>query len=450
MKLFAWFSKKERDKKRQMKMLAASPYFDAEWYLKQYPEVKDTGYSPFEHYIKIGWKEGKNPSAKFDTLFYLNDNPDIVKSGINPLRHYFLFGRKEGRLCLPPYRKINSKAEKKSDNEQNPKISVLVASYNYEEYIRKTLDSILAQTYKNFEIIVVDDGSEDNSVEIIKEYVKKYPNVFLYMHKNKQNSGLIKTIELGVKKATGKYIAFCEADDYWLSNNLEEKVRVINKYHSPKVIYNNVELFGSEVKRKEEYIAKLSKVPEGLLEADPLVMTYNIIPTFSCVMIDRNVLMQCNFDAYVPTWTDWWLYRQIFAEYPIYHLDKILTMWRIHDSYNGEKKSSGCKEKYDEFIFYNDELIVKKNKKNLDKIYNNEHVKILLNSGLFDEKFYITNYPEVKKFCLPPIYHYLKLGWKLGYNPSFEFDTKAHLNSSADGNPLLNYLFSEEKQSQKE
>ena len=159
-----------------------SGMFDENWYLTQYPDVAESGMDPLQHYLEIGWRENKNPSEKFETLFYLKNNPDVLRSGVNPLRHYVLFGKNEDRICLPPYKKIESKAYCQADDEQNPKISILVASYNYEQFIGETLDSLINQTYKNFEIIVVDDGSEDNSVKLIEEYVKKYPNVFLYRH----------------------------------------------------------------------------------------------------------------------------------------------------------------------------------------------------------------------------------------------------------------------------
>ena len=437
------------NKSTEYRAIYQSGLFDEKWYLKQYPEVSEIGKEPLQHYLEIGWKESKNPSEKFDTIFYLKNNPDILRAGVNPLRHYVLFGKNEGRTCLPPYRKVGSKATCKADYEQNPKISVLVASYNYEQFIGETLDSLVKQTYKNFEVVVVDDGSKDNSVKLIKKYVKKYPNVFLYRHENGENRGLVKTIKLGLEKATGKYVAFCESDDYWLPNNLEEKVKIINEYHSPKIIYNNVKLFGPGQKKQEEYIANLSLIGEGLYEADPIPMTYNIIPTFSCVMIDRKVLMDCDFDAYIPAWTDWWLYRQIFAQYPIYHVDKALSMWRIHDSYNSEKKAAKYMEKFDEFVFYNNELITEKNKKYIAEIYKDNHIKMLLNSDLFDEKYYVKHYPDVKKFSLPPVYHYLKVGWKLGYNPSAKFDTKAYLSSYADvmkNNPLIHYLTSGKKE----
>ncbi|MGQ0486612.1 MAG: hypothetical protein ACT4SY_14825, partial [Hyphomicrobiales bacterium] len=75
--------------------------FDADYYLKTYPDVKDKGLSPLEHYIETGWREGRNPSAHFDTAYYLQANPDVGIAEINPLYHYARYGKKEGRRPRP-------------------------------------------------------------------------------------------------------------------------------------------------------------------------------------------------------------------------------------------------------------------------------------------------------------------------------------------------------------
>ena len=127
-----------------------------------------------------------------------------------------------------------------------PLISVLVTSYNYEQYISQTLDSILKQTYKNYEVIIVDDGSTDNSISIINEYINKYKNFHLYQHKGHVNKGLPDSVKLGIEKSKGDYIAFLESDDYWIDDALLERVKMINKYPDAVIISNNVtNLFAS-------------------------------------------------------------------------------------------------------------------------------------------------------------------------------------------------------------
>jgi len=93
-----------------------------------------------------------------------------------------------------------------------PKISVIVPVYNVEIYLARCLDSLLNQTLKEIEIIVVNDGSTDNSGEILKLYEKKYPNRIKVL--NKENGGLSDARNYGIPYATGEYIAFIDSDDY--------------------------------------------------------------------------------------------------------------------------------------------------------------------------------------------------------------------------------------------
>lgn len=79
------------------KLIARSKYFDKRWYLKMYPDVKKAGVNPVEHYLKHGWKEGRNPGPKFDGNVYLDLNADVKRAKINPLLHYEKYGKKEGR-----------------------------------------------------------------------------------------------------------------------------------------------------------------------------------------------------------------------------------------------------------------------------------------------------------------------------------------------------------------
>ena len=99
------------------------------------------------------------------------------------------------------------------------KVSVIVPVYNVEKYIKRCLDSLVNQTLENIEIIVVNDGSPDNSQVIIDKYVKKYDNVKSYI---KKNGGLSDARNYGLKYATGEYISFIDSDDYVDINMLEK------------------------------------------------------------------------------------------------------------------------------------------------------------------------------------------------------------------------------------
>ncbi|TKZ29207.1 glycosyltransferase family 2 protein, partial [Brachyspira catarrhinii] len=94
----------------------------------------------------------------------------------------------------------------------NMKISVIVPSYNSERYISRCLNSLINQTYKNLEIIIIDDYSTDNSCKIIEEFQKKYNNIIFL--KNEENKKTFETRRIGMEAATGDYIGFCDADDF--------------------------------------------------------------------------------------------------------------------------------------------------------------------------------------------------------------------------------------------
>ena len=105
---------------------------------------------------------------------------------------------------------------------ESPLISVIVPAYNAEIFIRRTLDSILAQTYTNIEILVVDDGSQDRTAEIVESFVEKDSRVTLLKQKN---AGVATARNLAIEKSRGEYIAPIDADDIWYPQKLEKQVQ---------------------------------------------------------------------------------------------------------------------------------------------------------------------------------------------------------------------------------
>ena len=106
------------------------------------------------------------------------------------------------------------------------KFSIIIPVYNVEKYINKCLNSILNQTYKNYEVIIINDGTKDNSVEIINKYVKKYNNFKLY---NKENGGLSDARNYGLKYVSGDYLLFVDSDDYIDNNLLKELNNILSE-----------------------------------------------------------------------------------------------------------------------------------------------------------------------------------------------------------------------------
>jgi glycosyltransferase involved in cell wall biosynthesis len=98
-------------------------------------------------------------------------------------------------------------------------ISIAMCTYNGERFIKEQLDSILNQTYKNFELIITDDDSSDKTITIIKEYIKQDKRIKLYQ--NNSNLGFIKNFEKAISLCSGDYIVLADQDDIWKVNKLE-------------------------------------------------------------------------------------------------------------------------------------------------------------------------------------------------------------------------------------
>ena len=114
-----------------------------------------------------------------------------------------------------------------------PKVSVIVPVYNVEKYISKCLESLVNQTLDDLEIIIVNDGSTDNSEKIIKQYIEHNPNKFIYL--TKENGGLSDARNYGIPYAKGEYIAFLDSDDYVEENTYKDMYELAKRENSDLV-----------------------------------------------------------------------------------------------------------------------------------------------------------------------------------------------------------------------
>ncbi len=162
-----------------------------------------------------------------------------------------------------------------------PKFSIIIPVYNVEKYIEKCLDSVEKQTFSDYEIIVVNDGTKDNSIELIKDRDIKIIN--------QKNKGLSAARNTGLKHAKGDYIIFLDSDDYWESNVLKE----INKAtkNSPDVIRFQIQEVDEEsnIIKKYEETAFENKSGE---EAFELITKYHFVENAWCYAIKRKYYLK--------------------------------------------------------------------------------------------------------------------------------------------------------------
>lgn len=427
------------------KLLKDSQFFDKEWYKNTYTDVK---INPIIHYLTIGGKLGYNPSHSFDSKKYLSAYPDVVNSGSLPLVHYERFGKFESRqiftvdnnyqmqfkIIKPTYFDyITSKFKIRT-----PKISIIVTCYNNQKTIIKVLDSILNQTYKNFEIIIINDGSKDNSPNLISPYIQKYD--FINLHSNTSNQGLYHSIFLGINKAKGKYIAFCDGNDFWEKNYLESKIKIINSYANPLLILNDINILGNEKLKNFIESNFLKKFRNIIYNKSILKFTKNNIKEQDCIftlsacMISQKLLSYCLYilkNKHILRDSEL-IKELVLKTKKIFYINKVLTHIQLEDV----NVISNC---YTNIETSSEFLTSKNYLKIIDYDFNN--FKIIKNSLYFNAEWYS------KKYDIPKDYaeiHYLQKGYLLGYNPSEKFDTKLYLSfyddvKKSNLNPLLHY-----------
>jgi len=136
-------------------------------------------------------------------------------------------------------------------------ISVVVPVYNRQEYLQESLDSILQQSLPPSEIVVVDDGSTDDSWNIIQSYKERIKAIRI------PNSGAGNARRVGVEKISSPWIAFCDSDDIWLPNHLERRVKLLSKYPSTNFSFSDMLPFGSAALPNRTYF---SDAPRGWWE----------------------------------------------------------------------------------------------------------------------------------------------------------------------------------------
>lgn len=351
-------------------------YFNRAWYLSQNPDVAAAGVDARRHFFREGWREGRDPSPYFSVRGYLTAYPDVMASGMNPLSHYLLRGRFEGRNAWaegpflggePSWRDRRAAARRKAD----PTFTVIVASYNYEDLVIEALESILAQTYRHFDVVVIDDQSEDRSVENIRAFIARHANsgVEIKFLTHDANMGLAETVRQGVECATGEYVAFCEADDLWTPDHLEVLSEFIKRYASADVIANDVEIFGDPARvarfqlHRAERCARLRQTCNRISAGE--FRRANYLLTFSATAVRRTAFAGCDYRPLVrPSALDWWLWRQICFRRPVYFVNTRLTRWRMHDSYmfkdTAARSASVQQEVLERFALAADEMMAKR------------------------------------------------------------------------------------------
>ncbi len=224
-----------------------------------------------------------------------------------------------------------------------PKISIIIPTYNRANLIKNTIMGVINQTYTDWELLVVDDGSTDNTREIVEELIEK-DNRIKYFYE--ENSGCPSgPRNLGIEKAQGEYVAFLDSDDEWNPFKLEKQLKVFENSNNPKLGVVACYLYIKDNKTGE-IISEYNKFYRGdVLEK---LINNNFPFTSSCIMTKLSILKEVGpFDSIfkVSEDVDMWL-RISKLGYEFDYAPEYLLNYLVHDSniYYGNKDFDGEKE----------------------------------------------------------------------------------------------------------
>ena len=216
-----------------------------------------------------------------------------------------------------------------------PKVSVLLSVYNGERYLGEAIESILNQTFTDFEFIIVDDGSTDSSSAILASY--RDPRIHLI--RNNQNLGLAKSLNKGLQLARGQYIARMDADDISLPERLYKQVRFLDENSSVTMVGTWTEVIDEDSKREE--IWQIPIVSHLLRWRLLFKNTF----THCAVMFRRDVVSQLGgYDENLTSAQDYDLWSRISFRWDVANIPEVLVRWRKWGSGISTKKQKEQQE----------------------------------------------------------------------------------------------------------
>ncbi|XOB46585.1 MAG: glycosyltransferase family 2 protein [Candidatus Nealsonbacteria bacterium] len=207
-----------------------------------------------------------------------------------------------------------------------PKVSVITPLYNSKKYIEKAIKSVLNQTYKDFESIIIDDGSTDGSGELVKD---KFGDKVKYVYQ--ENKGAAAAVNKGISLSQGDYIAFCDSDDWWLPEKLEKQVKFLEANQNFGLVYSDAFLAKDGILTRKTWLQSRKVLPCSGGKEKCLVSLFskNFIPAPLTILIKKSVIDRVGLfnENFSSTYDYEYWFRNLEVGIPIAFLDEPLVVW---------------------------------------------------------------------------------------------------------------------------
>ena len=255
--------------------------------------------------------------------------------------------------------------------EVSPKVSILIPTYNYAHHIDEAIQSALNQTYTDFEIVIVDDHSTDNTDEVVEKYLG---DKRIRYYKNPVNLGLVENFNKCLSYANGEYIKFLLADDKFEPTLLEKFVQIMDQYPNVSLVTSNRDMFGTKTKKRVLPFTGLQEgkkiIFESLREKNG-----NWIGEPTTVMFRRSDLRVGNFNPSYYCLVDWEMWLRLLCVGDCYLIPETLSYFRVHTGQASQKILKDYKFTFEEYFFYKEIQTRNKFQIDLSKLEINQIIK---------------------------------------------------------------------------
>ena len=231
-----------------------------------------------------------------------------------------------------------------SDLKKSPLVSIITPFLNTDKYFEECIESVISQTYDNWELMLIDDGSTDNSTRIAKQYAAKYPNKIIYLaHENRQNRGASASRNLGIQSSRGEYIAFLDSDDIYLPNKLEVQVPLLNAHPEAGMLYASTEYWyswtGQPEDAKKDWVWSHFGVQPNVLVQPPDLLTVFLqdggtVPCMGSVLVRREAIQSVGGweNTFKFIYTDQVFHAKICLNWPVLPCSGCYDRYRQHEA----------------------------------------------------------------------------------------------------------------------
>lgn len=209
---------------------------------------------------------------------------------------------------------------------KNSLVSIIIPAYKAGQYIEETVQSVLAQTHTNFELIIVDDGSPDDQASVIEPLAKKDDRI---QYIKQENGGVASARNHGYRLSKGTFLAFLDADDVWMPTNIEEKLAKFESDQDLGLVHSDANIIDSDSKETGEQLSG----KEGWLLKDLLGWEGACIPAPSSILVKRSVVEKVgDFCLKLSNAADQEFFFRVAKHYKIGRVAKPLWQYRVHSN----------------------------------------------------------------------------------------------------------------------